>query len=132
MILVTTPTGKIGSQVIPHLLAANEAVRVVVRDPAKIAPEIRERIEIVTGSLDDDAIMTSALEGAESVFLLVPPSFEDNNDAAYYLRFTRPALRAIKSEGTKRVAGLSVQPSGSQNASGRDERRWSDGSEVSA
>jgi uncharacterized protein YbjT (DUF2867 family) len=36
MIVVTTPTGNIGSQVVKHLLAANEAVRVIVRDPANI------------------------------------------------------------------------------------------------
>ena len=33
MIVVTTPSGKIGSQVIPHLLAADETLRVVARDP---------------------------------------------------------------------------------------------------
>ncbi len=108
MIVVTTPTGKIGSQVIPHLLAANEAVRVVARDPTRLAPEVRNRVEVVTGSLDDEAVMQQALEGAESVFQVVPPSFTDNNDAEYYLRFTRPALAAVKSQGVKRVVDVSV------------------------
>ncbi len=108
MIVVTTPTGKIGSQVIPHLLAAKEAVRVVVRDPSKLAPWIRERVEIVTGSLDNEAVLEKALNSAESVFLVVPPSFTDNNDEAYYLRFTRPALKAIQSQGVKRVVDVSV------------------------
>ena len=116
MIVVTTPTGKIGSQVIPHLLAANEVVRVVARDPSRLAPEVRNRVEIVTGSLDDEAVMQQALEGAESVFLVVPPSFSDNNDAEYYLRFTRPALIAIKSQGVKRVVGVSVLGRGTELA----------------
>ncbi len=116
MIVVTTPTGKIGSQVIPHLLAANEAVRVVARDPLKLAPEVRNRVEVVTGSLDDEAVMQQALEGAESVFLVVPPSFSDNNDAEYYLRFTRPALTAIKSKGVKRVVDVSVLGRGTELA----------------
>ena len=108
MIVVTTPTGKIGSQVIPHLLAANERVRVVVRDPSKLPAAVRERVETVTGSLDDEAVMDKALKGADSVFLVVPPSFTDNNDEAYYLRFTRPALKAITRQGVKRVVGVSV------------------------
>ena len=108
MIVVTTPTGKIGSQVIPHLLAANERVRVVVRDPSKLSSVIRERIETVTGSLDDEGVMEEALKGADSVFLVVPPSFTDNNDESYYLRFTRPALKALKRQGVKRVVGVSV------------------------
>ncbi len=114
MIVVTTPTGKIGSQVIPHLLAADEAVRVIVRDPSKLSPEMREQVQIVTGSLDDEAVMEQALEGAESVFLVVPPSFADNNDEAYYLRFTRPALKAIKSQGVRRVVGVSVLGRGTE------------------
>ena len=108
MIVVTTPTGKIGSRVIPHLLAANEKVRVIVRDPSKLSSAIRERVETVTGSLDDEAVMEKALKGADSVFLVVPPSFIDNNDEAYYLRFTRPALKAINRQGVKRVVGVSV------------------------
>ena len=116
MIVVTTPTGKIGSQVIPHLLAANEAVRVVVRDPSRLAPEVRNRVEVVTGSLDDEAVMQKALEGAESVFLVVPPSFTDNNDAEYYLRFTRPTLAAMKSQGVRRIVDVSVLGRGTELA----------------
>lgn len=113
MIVVTTPTGQIGSQVIPHLLAANETVRVIVRDPSKLSPEVREKVETVTGSLDDQAVLEQALTGAESVFLVVPPTFTDNNDDAYYLRFTRPACEAIKSQGVKRAVAVSVLGRGS-------------------
>ncbi len=70
----------------------------------------------MTGSLDDKAVMQQALEGAESVFLVVPPSFSDNNDAEYYLRFTRPALTAIKSQGVKRVVDVSVLGRGTELA----------------
>ncbi len=114
MIVVTTPTGKVGSQVVPHLLAAKEAVRVVVRDPSKLSQEVQDQVEIVTGSLDDEAVMEQALKDVESVFLLVPPSFTDNNDAAYYLRFTRPALKASKSQGVQRIVGVSVLGRGSE------------------
>ena len=108
MIVVTTPTGKIGSQLIPHLLAAGEAVRVVARDPSRLTPEVRGQVETVTGSLEDDGVWEQALAGAESVFLVVPPSLTDNNDKAYYLRFTFPALKAMKSQGVTRIVTVSV------------------------
>lgn len=114
MIVVTTPTGKIGSQLLAHLLAADEAVRVVERDPSKLSPEVRDKVETITGSLDDEAVLEQAFMGAESVFLLVPPSLTDNNDAAYHLRFTRPALKAIKSQGVKRVVYVSVLGRGTE------------------
>ena len=52
MIVVTTPTGKIGSQVVKHLIAAHEAVRVIARDPSKLAPEFSGNVEVVEGSSD--------------------------------------------------------------------------------
>lgn len=107
MIVITTPTGKIGSQVVKHLLATNEAVRVIARDPAKLAPEVHGQVEVVQGSTDDENVLSQALEGAESLFWVVPPSFRENNDTEYYLRFTRPACRAIKSQQVKRVVGVS-------------------------
>lgn len=108
MIVVTTPTGHIGSQVVPHLLAANEAVRVIVRDPAKLPADIRARVEIVQGSSDDEGVLMSALEGAESFFFVVPPSFTTNDAMEYHHQFTRPACRAIQSQGVKRVVAVSA------------------------
>ena len=108
MIVITTPTGHIGSQVVKNLLAAQAAVRVIARDPAKLAPEVHGKAEIVQGSIEDERVLTQAFEGAESVFLVVPPSFADNGDTGYYLRFTRPACRAIQSQGVKQVVGVSV------------------------
>jgi uncharacterized protein YbjT (DUF2867 family) len=108
MIVVTTPTGQIGSQVIPHLLAAGEAVRVIVRDPAKLAPEFQGKVEVMQGSLDDDAVLARACEGTESLFLVVPPSFQTDDIKETYLRFTLPACRAVMSQGVKRVVYVSA------------------------
>ncbi len=107
MIAVTTPTGKIGSQVVKHLIAANETVRVIARDPSKLDPEFREHVQVVEGSLGDDKTMARALEGAEALFLVVPPSFKGNNDTEYYLEFTLPACRAVMSQGVKCVVAVS-------------------------
>jgi uncharacterized protein YbjT (DUF2867 family) len=108
MIVVTTPTGQIGSQVVHNLLAANEAVRVIVRDPARLAPEIQGKVDVVEGSSDDGSALSRAFEGAESLFWVVPPSFTTNDVREYDLQFTRPACRAIKSQGVKRVVAVSA------------------------
>jgi nucleoside-diphosphate-sugar epimerase len=64
MIALTTPTGKIGSQVLKNLLEADADVRVIARNPAKLAPELHERAEIVQGSMDDEQVLTRAFQGA--------------------------------------------------------------------
>jgi len=107
MIVVTTPTGHIGSQLIAHLVAANESVRVIARDPARLSPAIRATVETVQGSSDDPAVLMSAMAGAESLFLVVPPSFSTDDVTEYYLRFARPAGRAIQACGVKRVVTVS-------------------------
>jgi len=107
MIVVTTPTGHIGSRLVKDLLDANEAVRVIVRDPAKLPAEVRAKVDVVEGSSDDEAVLTGALKGAESFFLVVPPSFTSTDDREYYLQFTRPACRAILSQGVQRVVAIS-------------------------
>ena len=108
MIVLTTPTGKIGSKVLKNILDANAEVRVVARDPSKLAPEVHRNAEIVQGSADDEAVLTRAFEGAESVFLVAAPSFAANDVLESYLRFARPSARAIQKQGVKRVLSVSV------------------------
>ena len=107
MIVVTTPTGHIGLQLVRQLLDAKEAVRVVARDRAKLAPEVRDRVDVVEGSLDDDATMMRALDGAESLFLVVPPLFATPDVEEYYLGMTRPSCRAVTRHGVRRVVTVS-------------------------
>jgi uncharacterized protein YbjT (DUF2867 family) len=107
MIVVTTPTGHIGAQLANDLVAANEAVRVIARDPARLAPELRAAVEIVQGSSDDETVLDRALAGADSLFHLVPPDVAAPDVTAYYLRFTRPAIAAMKRNRVTRVVTVS-------------------------
>lgn len=107
MIVVTTPTGSIGSQLVKLLLGADEAVRVVARQPEKLVAEVRDRVEVVQGSSDDEGVLDRALAGAESLFHVVPPFFRAPNVTEHYLRFTRPACAAMKRNGVSRVVTVS-------------------------
>jgi uncharacterized protein YbjT (DUF2867 family) len=108
MIVVTTPTGNIGSQVVVNLLAANEAVRVIVRDSSRLPPERRKRVEVVEGSHGDVDVVNRAFKGADSVFWLVPPDPKARSVEAAYVDFTRPACEALRSQGVKRVVAVSA------------------------
>jgi uncharacterized protein YbjT (DUF2867 family) len=90
MIVITTPTGDIGAQVLDRILDSGDA----------------------------DAI-TKALEGADRLFWLVPPRPFTNPGSAehYYLDFTRPAAQAAASQGV-RVVGVSTLGHGYQGKAG--------------
>lgn len=106
MIVVTTPTGQIGQKLVDRLLENAEPVRVIARDPARLAPHVRERVEVVAGSHDDSAVVIEAFAGADAVFWLVPPNPQAESVEGYYLDFTRPATEAFTSNGVKRVVSV--------------------------
>lgn len=130
MIVVTTPTGRIGSQVVGHLLAAGEDVRVIARDPDKLASNVRAQVEVVQGSTDDEGVLLRALEGAESLFWLVPPDFSAKEATDYYLRFARPAAHAIQAQGVKRVVSVSALGRGWAKNAGLVAAAWASDAEI--
>ena len=108
MIVVTTPTGRVGRQVVDNLLDNTDAIRVITRDPSRLSARVRERAEVAQGPSDDIDVVTEAFDGAECVFWLVPPNLRAGRPEDYYLDFTRPACEAITSQGVRRVVGIST------------------------
>jgi uncharacterized protein YbjT (DUF2867 family) len=117
MIVVTTPTGNVGSQVLRELVSSDEPIRVMARDPSRLTPETRERVEVVPGSHSDSEVVNKAFAGADSVFWLVPPDPRAASVDAAYVDFTRPACQAFRAQGVKRVVGISALGRGTPWAS---------------
>ncbi|MFF7368978.1 NAD(P)H-binding protein [Streptomyces tricolor] len=111
MILVTTPTGQIGSRVLDALLDTGDAagpVRVIVRDPARLSPRVRARVETVTGSHADPEVTAKACAGVDRVFWLVPPLPSADSVEGHFRAFTRPLADAIGTQGVERVVTVST------------------------
>lgn len=116
VIVITTPTGTIGRQVLQKLLATGEPLRVIARDPSKLPANFRERIEVVEGSHGDSEVVNKAFAGADAVFWLAPPNPKTESIKAAYVDFTRPAYEAIKRHAVKRVVGVSALGRGTPQA----------------
>lgn len=108
MIVVTAPTGQIGSQVLGTLLESGEPIRVIARDPARLAGHVRERVEVVKGSHSDSGVVDEAFAGADAVFWLVAADPRAESLEAAFVDFTRPAAEAFKKQGVARVVGVSA------------------------
>jgi len=108
MIVITAPTGAIGHQVVEHILRSTKPVRLIARDPSRLAQEARKRAEIVQGSHSDANVVNKAFAGADSVFWLVPPDPKAQSVEAAYVDFTRPAADAFKKQRVERVVGISA------------------------
>lgn len=107
MIVITAPTGQIGSKLVADLLASGAPLRVIARDEDKLAPRVREHAQVVRGSHADAAVLDRALAGADTLFWLVPPDPSKTMEAAY-LDFTRPAAAAIRRHGVRRVVAVTA------------------------
>ena len=108
MIVITTPAGQIGSQVLENLLDSGEHLRLVARDPSAIPAGTRQLVEVIEGSHGDETVIDKALDGADAVFWLTPPDPHADSVEAAYTGFTRPAAEAFKKHGVKRVVGVSA------------------------
>jgi uncharacterized protein YbjT (DUF2867 family) len=108
MIVLTAPTSDIGRQVLTRLLEANTQVRVIARDPSKLADDVRSRVHIVQGSHSDPEVVDRAFIDAETVFWLLPPDPHAESLEAAFVDFTRPAAAALKAHKVKRVVSISA------------------------
>jgi len=121
MIVITTPTGDIGRQVLDRILDSGEAVRVIARDPSRLPARVHShpKAEVVQGSHGDADVITRALAGADRLFWLVPPPAFSQAEGSerYYLDFTRPVCEVLAGQGV-RVVGVSTLGHGYQGDAG--------------
>lgn len=108
MIVVTAPTGQIGSQVLAGLLTRGADVRVIARAEARLPAAVRDRVDIVPGSHQDPEVVDRAFTGADTVFWLVPPDFAATDPMTRYVDFSRAACEAFTDKGVRRVVGVSA------------------------
>jgi uncharacterized protein YbjT (DUF2867 family) len=79
MFTVFGASGNTGSVVARRLIEAGKKVRLVVRDPSKVAALRSHGAEVVTGDVTDAGTVKSALAGAEGAYLLLPPDNMSND-----------------------------------------------------
>ncbi|MFJ9115223.1 NAD(P)H-binding protein [Streptomyces sp. NPDC102394] len=118
MFVITTPTGQIGGQVVDRVLDAGHPVRLIARDPGRLSPEVRERVEVVQGSHTDPRVLMAAFAGAEGVFWVIPPDHRTVDLERHYLDPTRSACEALVANGVDRVVSVSTMGRGIEKNAG--------------
>lgn len=93
-VLVTGANGKVGSRVVPRLLARGDAVRVLVRRQEQGDAWRPQGAEGVLGDLLDPATLGPAVAGVDAVVHL----------AAFFRGATPEQARAVNLAGTRRLA----------------------------
>ncbi|MEV0275446.1 NAD(P)H-binding protein [Streptomyces sp. NPDC050610] len=101
-IAVTTPTGNVGRHVVAALVRAGVRPRVLLRDPDRLSPEIRDEVDAVQVDQYDADAVAAATEGVDALFWVDPPS-DGEDPLADYGRATGSVVRAVTGNGIGRV-----------------------------
>lgn len=105
-LLITGPTGNIGSSLVHHLLSQGQGDKVVlaVRKPSTASlPLAWAGLSVRAFDFEDTACFAAALEGIERLFLLRPPQLTDVDGTI------KPLLKAAGQAGVQQVVFLSIQ-----------------------
>ncbi|MDJ1137045.1 NAD(P)H-binding protein [Streptomyces iconiensis] len=105
-IVVSTPTGQVGSRVVQLLVQAGVRPTVLVRDPGRLPAPVRERVDAVTCDQGDGDAVVRATRGAEALFWVDPPT-GDEDPVEGYARMGANAARAMRENAITRTVFLS-------------------------
>ncbi len=72
-IVITTPTGNIGSKVVAELLRREQNIHVIARHPEKLPQTVQDRATVHVGDLLDESFVSQVTENAAALFWLTPP-----------------------------------------------------------
>jgi uncharacterized protein YbjT (DUF2867 family) len=102
-IVVTTPTGHVGSRVVQLLVQAGVRPTALLRDPAKLPPDLAARVEPRKGDLADPDFVRDATRGAEVLFWVDPTDFAADDPNAASARLGGIATAAVVANAIPRV-----------------------------
>lgn len=100
-VLVLGATGNVGPHVVSELTSLGADPRVLVRDAARARTMLGDNVDVVAGDVTIPTVLTSAIDGVDSVFLLSPHSFAMADLQLGVIRaLRRTGIRIVKLSGT--------------------------------
>jgi len=102
MIAITGATGALGSRVVRLLAGPDRALRLLVRDPARLAPETDSEIALIEGYTDGSGLR-AALTGCDTLLLV------SARESANRVREHRTVIEAATDAGLAKIVYISFQ-----------------------
>jgi|SRR5579863_5273039 len=107
MYVITGATGNTGGVIAEKLLAGGEKVRVIGRDPRRLARFASQGGQAFTADVTDAAGLTKAFEGAAAVYAMLPPNLAAPDFAAYQEQVSDALAAALKNAAVRKAVVLS-------------------------
>ncbi len=97
-VLVTGATGFIGSYLTRRLLERHVPIRVLIRNPGKLTPDVRRQVDVMQGDIADPnvkSVMERATEDVHTVYHLAACARAWSRDPDEFRRANVDAVRAL-------------------------------------
>lgn len=107
MYVIAGATGNTGNRIANLLLDAGQKVKVISRSEEKLSALVDKGAIPAVGDLADQAFLIQTLEGAESLYALIPPKYDAPDFRAYQNSVGNSFVEAILATGVKNVITLS-------------------------
>lgn len=107
MIVITGATGNTGTPAAEALLAKGEKIRVVGRDAAKLERFTSKGAEPFVADVENAEQMAHALDGATTVYLVIPQALQRDDFRDYQGRISDAYASAVEKSGVKYAVTLS-------------------------
>jgi uncharacterized protein YbjT (DUF2867 family) len=106
-IVVTAPTGRVGSRVVQLLVQAGVRPTLLLRDPARLDPGLRDLVDTRPGDLTDPEYVRSATAGAHALFWLDTTDHVVDDPVAASAAQGRTVAAAVRENGIGHTVFLS-------------------------
>ena len=106
-LVVTGSLGNISKPLTRILVEKGHDVTVISKDPEKVGQIEAIGAKAAVGSVSDTAFLTSAFEGADAIYTMVPPNWSVSNYRQYIGETGLHYRNAIEASGVRRVVNLS-------------------------
>ena len=106
-IVVTTPTGQIGSKLANILLDRKSDVTLIARHPEKVKNLTSRGAKVIAGEHSDPALVEQAVRGADALFWLTPAEMTSHDPLGTARRMAEAAASVIRKHPDLHVVELS-------------------------
>jgi len=126
MILVTGGTGFVGAHLARRLVREGRQVRLLVRDPGRVAADLRGQVETAPGDVRDAGSVCAAAQGADTVIHLVGIICESRGAGfeMMHVQATEHVLAACRDAGVRRYLHMSALGTRPNAASRYHRTKW--------
>jgi putative NADH-flavin reductase len=100
-------SGGIGNHVVEELLDGRHRVTALIRDPDRFAADLRTRVRLIEGDLEDDAAINRAVAGADAVIWAVGPTSNSPDQPPLFEAAATALVQSMQRHGVRRLVALS-------------------------